>query len=283
MLRIFPGTEFALPELSYQASSAELGDYLAVPTRPGPWPGVVVIMDALGLGRHQDQADLLAAAGYLAFAPDLYSGRGIRCVLATIQASRSGRGEAYEDIEAARRGSTPGRTARAKVGIIGFCMGGGFALLSAPRYDFAGGVGQLRRGARRTPLERLRGACPIVASYGAATAACGAGRRGWSGADRARAWPTTSRSTRTPATASSTGSTPGRCSAARAGGRLQLPPAVSRGRLAADPALLRQTHLGIDGRGLRVAGTRSALEVEGQGHECAARTREVVAERSTRA
>src|SRR5229473_2836742 len=92
-----------MPNLTYTAASGELGAYLAVPRGSGPWPGVVVIIDALGLSDDiRNQADRLAAAGYIAFAPDLYSGRGIKCVLATLQASRSGTGEAYGDIEAAR-------------------------------------------------------------------------------------------------------------------------------------------------------------------------------------
>jgi carboxymethylenebutenolidase len=155
-----------LPDLSYQASSAELRAYLAVPRGAGPWPGVVVVQDALGLSDDiREQADRLAAAGYLAFAPDLYSGRGIRCVLATLQASRSGRGEAYGDIEAARLWLEERDDCTGRIGIIGFCMGGGFAVLSAPQFDFAAAsvnYGEVPKDA----VERLRGACPIVASYG---------------------------------------------------------------------------------------------------------------------
>ena len=131
----------------------------------GPWPGVVVIQDALGLSDDiKAQADRLAANGYLAFAPDLYSGRGIRCVLATLAASRSGKGPAYEDIEAARRWLVDRQDCTGSVGIIGFCMGGGFALLSAPRYDFA--ASSVNYGEVPKDVERLRGACPIVGSYG---------------------------------------------------------------------------------------------------------------------
>lgn len=155
-----------MPDTSYAASSAELGAYLALPRGAGPWPGVVVIHDSLGLGEDiREQADRLGAAGYVTLAPDLYSGRGIRCVLATLQASRSGRGPAYEDIEAARRWLTQRTDCTGRVGIIGFCMGGGFAVLSAPRYDFdAASVNYGEVPADAT--ERLRGACPIVASYG---------------------------------------------------------------------------------------------------------------------
>lgn len=156
-----------MPETTYPAASVpELRAYLAVPPGAGPWPGVVVIQDALGLTDDiRSQADRLAAAGYLAFAPDLYSGRGIRCVVATLSASRSGQGPAYEDIDAARQWLSEREDCTGRVGIIGFCMGGGFALLSAPRYDFAAAsvnYGEVPDDA----VERLSGACPIVGSYG---------------------------------------------------------------------------------------------------------------------
>ena len=156
-----------MPDITYYpAETRQLGAYVAHPRGQGPWPGVVVVMDALGLSDDiRIQADLLAAAGYLAFAPDLYSGRGIKCVVATLQASRSGAGEAYEDIEAARHWLTERADCTGRIGIIGFCMGGGFALLSAPRYDFAAAsvnYGDVPKDA----VDRLAGACPIVASYG---------------------------------------------------------------------------------------------------------------------
>jgi carboxymethylenebutenolidase len=156
-----------VPDTTYHpAASRELKGYLAKPIGDGPWPGVVVIMDALGLSDDiKLQADRLAAAGYLAFAPDLYSGRGIRCVIATIQASRSGSGEAYENIEAARQWLDAREDCTGKIGVIGFCMGGGFALLCAPRYDFQAAsvnYGEVPKDA----AGRLAGACPIVASYG---------------------------------------------------------------------------------------------------------------------
>ncbi len=155
-----------MPDESYTSGSHELRAYLALPRTPGPWPGVVVIQDALGLTDDiREQADRLAAAGYLAFAPDLYSGRGIRCVVATLRASRSGEGEAYDDIEAARRWLSERDDCTGQIGIIGFCMGGGFALLSAPKFEFAASAvnyGEVPGDA----ATRLAGACPVVASYG---------------------------------------------------------------------------------------------------------------------
>jgi carboxymethylenebutenolidase len=155
-----------MPDLTYPVASAELPAYLALPRDAGPWPAVVVIQDALGLSDDiREQADRLAAAGYLSLAPDLYSGRGIRCVVATMQASRSGHGPAYQNIEAARAWLSEREDCTGRVGIIGFCMGGAFALLSAPQFDFAAAsvnYGEVPEDA----LTRLEGACPIVGSYG---------------------------------------------------------------------------------------------------------------------
>jgi carboxymethylenebutenolidase len=156
-----------VPDTTYFADeNKELGAYLATPRGEGPWPGVVVVMDALGLSDDiRLQADRLAASGYLAFAPDLYSGRGIRCVVATLQASRSGSGEAYADLEAARHWLSAREDCTGQIGIIGFCMGGAFALLCAPRYDFAAAsvnYGEVPADA----VSRLEGCCPVVASYG---------------------------------------------------------------------------------------------------------------------
>jgi carboxymethylenebutenolidase len=156
-----------MPDLKYAASdSLELDAYIATPSGEGPWPGVVVVMDALGLSNDiKGIADRFAANGYLTFAPNLYSGRGIKCVVATLAASRSGKGEAYDHIEAARKLLVAREDCSGKVGIIGFCMGGGFAVMSAPRFDFAAAsvnYGEVPGDA----VNKLVGACPIVASYG---------------------------------------------------------------------------------------------------------------------
>jgi len=66
--------------LTYPASpDRRLKAYLSMPPDMGLWSGVLVIMDAFGLtGDIRQVTDRLAAVGYLAFAPDLYSG-GPRC------------------------------------------------------------------------------------------------------------------------------------------------------------------------------------------------------------
>lgn len=141
--------------------------HLAIPAGAGPWPGVVVVHEAFGLnGDIRRQADRLAAAGYLAFAPDLYAdGPRLRCVLRAFRELSAGRGRAFDAIEEVRRTLAARDDCTGRVGVIGFCMGGGFALLAAARYDFdvaAVNYGDLPRDPERV----LAGACPIVASYG---------------------------------------------------------------------------------------------------------------------
>ena len=141
--------------------------FLAVPRGDGPWPGVVVVHEAFGLTEDtRDQAARLAAAGYLALAPDLFSdGGALRCLRSTFRALFSGQGQAYDDLELARRTLAERPDSTGRVGIVGFCMGGGFALMTAARgFDAsAPNYGQLPKD----PEEVLRGACPVVASYGA--------------------------------------------------------------------------------------------------------------------
>jgi carboxymethylenebutenolidase len=144
----------------------ELRAYLAVPDGDGPWPGVVLIHDILGMSDDlRAHADRFAANGYVALAPDLYStGRGkLGCLKETLGALRSGQGRAFDDIDAARRTLAERPDATGKVGVIGYCMGGGFALLAAIRSPFA--ASSVNYG-DVPPDDALAGACPIVGSFG---------------------------------------------------------------------------------------------------------------------
>ena len=142
--------------------------HLAVPpVGDGPWPGVVVLHESFGLNDDiRQQADRLAAAGYLAVAPDLYSAGGAwRCIRATFTALTRGHGKAFDDIEAARTWLAAREDCSGRVGVIGFCMGGGFALLTAAR-----GFDASAPNYAHLPKDLdgvLRGACPVIASYGA--------------------------------------------------------------------------------------------------------------------
>jgi carboxymethylenebutenolidase len=137
------------------------------PVGPGPWPGVVVVHEVLGLTDDiREITARFAAAGFVAVAPDLYADGGARhCLVATFKALSSGRGKAFDDLDATRRWVAARADCTGRVGIAGFCMGGAFALLSAAR---GFGAASSNYGVLPDDLDGvLRGACPVVGSYGA--------------------------------------------------------------------------------------------------------------------
>ena len=142
--------------------------YLAVPFgSPGPWPGVVVIHEAFGLNADiRGHADRLAALGYLSLAPDLNGGKSwLRCIRGMFRQLRAGSGPAFDVLDACRGWLAEREDCTGKTGVIGFCMGGGFALLCAPRGEYAAAAvnyGEVPADAETV----LAGSCPVVASYG---------------------------------------------------------------------------------------------------------------------
>src|SRR5262249_19726432 len=128
-----------MTELTIAAPRARLPVYLAVPDGPGPWPGVVVIHDGMGMGRDvRNQADWLAGHGYLAAAPDPFRGRAkISCMISIMREARARTGPTFDDIDAAREWLARREDCTASIGVIGYCMGGRLALLLAPDHGFA--------------------------------------------------------------------------------------------------------------------------------------------------
>jgi carboxymethylenebutenolidase len=140
--------------------------YLARPTTQGP--GVVVIQEAYGVNEHiRDVCDRLAAAGYAALAPEIYHRRGAHLsvpydtpapamaelALLTNDGLETDLAAALECLRG-EDGVDP-----ARVGLLGFCVGGFAAFLGACRLDpaatvafYGGGIVRAREGMALEPV-----------------------------------------------------------------------------------------------------------------------------------
>lgn len=130
--------------------------------------GLVVIHDLMGL--QSDMERILARfadAGYVALAPDLFDRRGPKalCVSRTLLAMQRGTGTTFELIDAARDwlGERPD-VEFDRLGVIGFCMGGGFAILAAADGRYA--VCAPFYGVVPSDQKAIEDICPVVGGFG---------------------------------------------------------------------------------------------------------------------
>jgi carboxymethylenebutenolidase len=120
--------------VTFASNGGTASGYLASPAS-GEGPGVIVIQEWWGLNDQiRGVADRLAAEGFNALAPDFYHGKAaqigepdkaqkLMMELDLGQAAKDARG-------AARHLAAHPRTSGARVGVIGFCMGGMLSLFS---------------------------------------------------------------------------------------------------------------------------------------------------------
>jgi carboxymethylenebutenolidase len=128
-----PAADVHAEYVKFASGSDSISAYIAYPERPDPAPAVLVIHEVFGMSDFvRDATQRLAERGFVALAPDLMSHRGgtpaspddARKLVATLNADTI-----TQDLDAAAaylRGLKA--VDSAKIGVIGFCWGGGESL-----------------------------------------------------------------------------------------------------------------------------------------------------------
>src|SRR5712691_6361487 len=143
--------------------------YFVVPDGAGPHPGVVVIHEAYGLNDNiRDICNRFAEQGYAALGVDLFAGRSRAVCMARMLAGwLKGALEDFgvRDLKAAleRLASLP-EVDSERIGAIGFCMGGMYAITWACTDNRLRAIAPYYGSAPRRK-EALRRLCPVVGSW----------------------------------------------------------------------------------------------------------------------
>ncbi len=147
----------------------QLEGYLARPEGEGPFPGVVIIHEIYGLNDNiRDIARRFAREGYVALAVDLFAGRNRAVCMFRFMGQMMLtplNNSSQRELQAALSylAEQPGVDAN-RLGAIGFCMGGGFAIAWACTDQRLKAIAPFY-GSNPRPLSAVSRLCPVVGSY----------------------------------------------------------------------------------------------------------------------
>ncbi len=154
---------------TFQSERRQLEGYLARPEGEGTFPGIVVIHEAYGLNENiKDIARRFAGQGYVALAVDLFAGRNRTVCMFRFMGQlilNSLQNATITDLKASLTylSEQPGID-NARLGAVGYCMGGSFAIAWACTDDRLKAIAPYYAMNPR-PLEAVRRLCPVVGSY----------------------------------------------------------------------------------------------------------------------
>ncbi len=164
-----PGFQSSMVSVPRANRRGIMESLLVQPKGEGPFPGLVVIHEIFGLNDNiRGIANRFAEHDYAALAVDLFSNRSrALCMVQLIQGMlfRPLNNSMLSDLQSAFAflQKQPGVDAN-RIGVVGFCMGGGYALQLAVTAEGMK-VASAFYGAVPKPLETFTRSCPIVGSY----------------------------------------------------------------------------------------------------------------------
>ena len=155
------------------AAGDQLNAVLSTPDGEVPYPGrpgVIIVYEVFGMTPEiLEVADRFAARGWAAVVPDFLSGGNrVLCVVRAMLESRTVEpGHVARQIEATRAwlAARPDVDSE-RLAVIGFCLGGGFALAYAASVPHGVRAASVNYGEVPRDREALRSVCPVVASFG---------------------------------------------------------------------------------------------------------------------
>ncbi len=155
--------------------------YLARPDGDGPFPAVLVIHEIFGLNDNiKDITERFANQGYVALAIDLFGERNRAiCIFNVLRSqlfSSLENGNIRELKSALTYLGEQPSVDSARVGAVGYCMGGGLAIAWACTDNRLQAIAPYY-GANPRPLDAVKRACPVVGSYPGKDFTAGAARK----------------------------------------------------------------------------------------------------------
>src|SRR5713226_1440019 len=127
-------------EVNLKTGSESMPAHLARPKSSGPYPGLVIVMEAFGLNQHiKNITDRFAAEGFVAISPNLYFRQpnnvvqyndlpGACRVMGALNSD-----QVIADMCAAINHLKGQKDVRPTFGTVGFCMGGNLSFTTACR------------------------------------------------------------------------------------------------------------------------------------------------------
>ena len=155
--------------VSFTSGQRQFGAYMVRPEGEGNFPGIVIIHEIFGLTENiKDIAQRFAALGYVALAVDLFAGRNRAVCMFRFMGQMLTTPLKNESVTALKDALTflaeqPGVDAE-KIGAVGYCMGGGFAIAWASTDNRLKAIAPYYASNPR-PLEAVARICPVVGSY----------------------------------------------------------------------------------------------------------------------